>query len=184
MLPGPITFRTAVPSDSSPIAELHAASWRASYRGRLSDSYLDGTIFAERGAFWRDRLGTPADRRYVLLAEAGEALVGFVCVMLDAEPVWGAYLDNLHVRPGLTGRGVGSSLFAEAARWVIRVEPTWAIHLFVFEGNVGARRFYERHGGEQVERVMRVMPDGGTSAVYRYLWRDPSRLLATPPAEA
>jgi hypothetical protein len=40
MQPGSIIFRSAVSSDSAPVAELHAASWQSAYRGFLSDTYL------------------------------------------------------------------------------------------------------------------------------------------------
>ncbi len=175
-----IMFRVAGASDYLRVAELHAASWRSAYRGMLSDAYLDGDILAERGRLWEQRLAQPSDRQYVLLAEENDNLVGFVCVLLDAEPGWGAYLDNLHVRPGLTGRGLGRRLLDQAARWVAQTEPTWPLHLLVFECNVAARRFYERHGGELVETLTKLMPDGGTPRVARYQWRDPARLLTEP----
>lgn len=105
-----IMFRVACASDDLRVAELHTASWRSAYRGLLSDAYLDGDILAERGRLWEQRLAQPSGRQLVLLAEEGEALLGFVCVLLDEEPAWGAYLDNLHVRPGLTGRGLGRRL--------------------------------------------------------------------------
>ena len=178
MLSSQITFRTALPSESARVAELHAASWRSAYRGYLSDAYLDTDIVAERARVWQARFVPPLDRQYVLLAEQGDALVGFACVLLDAEPDWGACLDNLHVRPGLTGQGLGSRLFMQALRWVAQAEPGWAMHLFVLAGNTAARRFYARHGGEAVEHTTKHLPDGSTPPVYRYLWRDPARLRA------
>jgi GNAT superfamily N-acetyltransferase len=123
MHPDPITFRTAGASDSPRVAELHATSWQWAYRGFLSDAYLDTDVPAERLRVWQARLAQPSDRNYVLLAEQRDVLVGFVCVLLDAEPAWGAYLDNLHVRPGLNGQGLGSRLLARALRWVARAEP-------------------------------------------------------------
>jgi GNAT superfamily N-acetyltransferase len=171
-------FRTALPSDSAQVAELHASSWRSAYRGFLTDAYLDGDIMAERARFWQARLAQPSERQLVLLAEEDEVLIGFVCVLLDEEPTWGAYLDNLHVRPGRTGQGLGAQLFVQAARWVARTEPRWPMHLLVFEGNTRARRFYERLGGEEVERATKRLPDGGTHLLCRYLWRNLGRLLA------
>lgn len=183
MHPGFITFRTAGSPDSARVAELHAASWQSAYRGFLSDRYLDTDVPAERLKVWRSRLAQPSDRQYVLLAEQGDALVGFVCVLLDAEPAWGAYLDNLHVRPGLTGQGLGGQLLIHALQWVAQVEPTQAMHLLVLEGNMAARRFYERHGGELVETLAKPMPDGTSPPVCRYLWRDPGQSLAALPAD-
>lgn len=184
MGPGLITFRTASVSDSARVAELHAVSWRSAYRGFLSDAYLDGDILEERGRLWEQRLAQPSERQYVLLAEKSELLVGFVCVLLDEEPAWGAYLDNLHVRPADRGKSLGRRLLSQALLWVAQVEPGKSMHLLVFEGNTAARRFYERHGGALVETLTRRMPDGGTPRVVRYRWHDPTRLLATVAADS
>ena len=170
------SFRTALAADTASIAELHAASWRTNYRGSLSDVYLDTDIAAERAAVWQRRLAQPSERQYVLLAEQASELVGFACVLLDEEPAWGACLDNLHVRPGLTGQGLGGALLGHALRWVAIVEPRWPMHLWVLAANSAARRFYERHGGELVEQAVKPMPDGSTPAVCRYLWHEPGRL--------
>lgn len=168
-----ITFHTAALADAPRIAALHAASWRAAYRGALSDAYLDGEVVAERAALWQRRLTEPPERRYVLLAEEAGTLLGFACVLLDEEPAWGACLDNLHVQPGRTSSGLGAQLLARSLRWVADVEPGWPMHLWVLESNHAARRFYERHGGALVEQAIKSLPDGSAPAVCRYLWRDP-----------
>ena len=173
-----IDFRPAISSDSVRIASLHTKSWRSSYRGILPDPYLDKEIAGEREGHWRTRLLAPGrDRRYVLLAETKTELVGFVCVFLDEEPAWGASLDSLHVSPEHKGQGLGRQLFAKAARWVLEKEPAWPIHLWVFEANRPARRFYERFEGEVVEREMKGMPGRVKVSSLRYVWRDVRMLL-------
>lgn len=177
----PITFRHANPSDHDRIATLHTASWRSAYRGILADTYLDGPIKAERAQRWLLRLTTnQPDRQLVLFAErtADQNLLGFVCVLLDDDPAWGACLDNLHVRPDLTGAGIGRLLLVHAARWVSLAAPDSALHLWVFAANIQAQRFYERMGGETVEQVIKPMPDGGTIPSLRYVWRDLHDLAA------
>ena len=184
MQPNSISFRTTDSSDSARVAELHAASWQSAYRGFLSDAYLDTDVPAERLRVRQARLAQPSDRQYVLLAERGDALVGFVCVLIDAEPAWGAYLDNLHVRPGLTGQGLGGRLLVRALQWVAQEEPGQPMHLLVLAGNTAARRFYERHGGQLVETLAKPMPDGTAPPVCRYRWHDPAGHLAALPSEA
>ena len=51
------------------------------------------------------------------------------------------WIDQLYVEPGHTGRGIGADLVAVAKR-----ERPTVLRLWTFEANVGARRFYERHG--------------------------------------
>jgi hypothetical protein len=46
----------------------------------------------------------------------------------------------------------------------------------VFEANAGARRFYERHGAVQIDRVIYAAVDGGRHPALCYAWPDASVL--------
>jgi GNAT superfamily N-acetyltransferase len=176
-----VVFRSAVASDSRRIAALHVASWRSSYRGSLPDAYLDREAAGERLRLWDLRLASPdRERRGVIMAEKDGDLAGFVCVLLDEEPGWGACLDNLHVRPDLKGLGLGRRLFHRAAAWVQAKEPAWPMHLWVFETNAAARHFYESAGGKVVERAVKPLPGGVSVASLRYFWKDTERIISSP----
>ena len=150
---------------------MHAESWRSAYRGLLPDAYLDGPIFEERRALWVARMRAPgADRRLVLKAVQGGMLLGFACVLLDAEPSWGALLDNLHVKPTLKRQGIGRQLFDRARHWIQATAPRTSMHLTVIEENVDARRFYERIGGKVVEQMRKEVIEGVEVSVLRYRW--------------
>ena len=173
-----VIFRSATVTDSQRIASLHTVSWRDAYRGILPDAYLAGPIVDERATHWQSRLSSPgSNRRCVLLAEAEETLVAFVCVLLDEEPLWGACLDNLHVLPKLRSHGLGRQLFCRAAQWVMLNEPGWPVHLWVFEANDEARRFYDAISGEVVEHRLKRAPGGANIPSLRYVWRDLQVLL-------
>lgn len=118
-------------------------------------------------------------RRVVFKAMSGGALTGFACVLLDAEPVWGALLDNLHVRPALKRQGIGRRLFEEARCWVRDRTPGTPLHLTVIEANISARYFYDRLGGTIVERKMREVVPGTALAILRYRW-EPLPLSSKP----
>ena len=57
-----------------------------------------------------------------------------------------SWIDQMYVRPGWTGRGVGAQLLEHAHRQLPR-----PIRLYTFQANAGARRFYERHGYRAIE---------------------------------
>lgn len=174
-----LTFRRATVSDISTIASLHTISWRDAYRGILPDTYLDGQITDERANLWRSRFSSLAPNRFfVVLAETPEEPVGFACILLDENPQWGACLDNLHVLPPWRNRGVGRLLFGRAAQWVMESEPGWPIHLWVFEANHNARRFYDELGGEVVKQQIKETLKGIEVSSVLYLWRDVEGLLA------
>ena len=173
-----ITFRLATLADSQRIASLHTVSWRDVYRGILPDPYLVGPIVDERTTHWHSLLSSPGThRRYVQLAEVEGTLVAFVCVLLDEEPQWGACLDNLHVLPKLRSHGLGRQLFSRGAQWVMSNEPGSPIHLWVFEANDGARRFYDSLSGEVAEHRLKRAPGGADIPSLRYVWRDLQALL-------
>jgi GNAT superfamily N-acetyltransferase len=165
-----VRLREATSDDAAAIAELHTDSWRTTYRGAMRDAYLDGDVAGERRGVWRARLDAPMPNQHVIVAESEGRLVGFGCAYGAADPRWGTELDNLHVRAGEQGGGVGAELLAAVARWTRRNYPDGALYLWVLDGNVGARRFYERHRGRDAEGDHWDAPDGSALAVRRYVW--------------
>ena len=76
-----------------------------------------------------------------------------------------AFIEQLYLAPGWTGRGIGGRLVELA-----KERRPAGLDLFTFQVNDGARRFYERHGfaavwfGDGSENEER-QPD------VRYAWR-------------
>jgi hypothetical protein len=62
------TIRAATLSDADTIAALHAASWRSSYRGILSETTLGHGLDEERRKHWRGKLADASAKDIVLLA--------------------------------------------------------------------------------------------------------------------
>ena len=144
-------LRDATLSDLATIDDIHVRSRRATYRGQVSDHYLDVTMAAASRADWEAKLPTLlAGGGCVLLAEAGGAAIGFAC----ARPVDGdgvVYVNNLHALPDRKGLGVGSALLQAVARHA-RASGARAMHLHVLETNAAAIAFYERRGWRPVGR--------------------------------
>jgi ribosomal protein S18 acetylase RimI-like enzyme len=178
-------LRVASSDDATPIAALHAASWRVAYRGMLSDAYLDGDVFEDRSQLWSARLAAPAPAQYVAVIEAvtsdaGGAvgreregpprLAGFVCAYAAHDPTWGTLLDNLHVAPEFQRQGLGRQLMAASARWCISNAPDARMYLWVLEANTPAQSFYARLGGRDVGGESWSPPGGGAVALCRYAW--------------
>jgi GNAT superfamily N-acetyltransferase len=166
-----VTLTAATSADAAAIALVHAQSWRIAYRGLLTDEYLDDHVLEDRTAFWSKRFSAPQpERRLVLKALDASTLLGFVCVLLDEEPAWGARLDNLHVAPGLKGTGIGYALFQAAREWTAAMTSDRPMHLWCVERNLVARRFYDRQGGKVVESAVRPIAQGLCLPELRYQW--------------
>jgi GNAT superfamily N-acetyltransferase len=165
-----VRFQHARPSDAGAIAALHAESWRSAYRGLVPDGFLGPGLDTERRHAWRDRFASiDPDRRLVLVAASDGQLVGFTCVLADGEAGFGPLLDNLHVKPGWRGHGIGARLLQASREWVQQVAPGQPMHLWVIEGNTSARAFYQAQGGREEDRRVNEMGGIPVTAV-RCTW--------------
>jgi GNAT superfamily N-acetyltransferase len=173
-------LRTAQPQDAAAIAALHAHSWRHAYRGILRDHFLDGPVFADRLELWRVRLADLAacERQQVWIAPAHGTILGFACVIADVDPTWGALLDNLHVEPAMHGHGLGRLLLATAAKSLAQRRSPSRLHLWVYDRNLAARRFYERCGAVMLDAQPEMAPDGAIVRAVRYGFDDVRALAA------
>jgi GNAT superfamily N-acetyltransferase len=172
-----VVIRPIVNTDAETLAELHIASWRSAYRGMVRDEYLDKDIVPDRFAVWSELMKHPAPSLFGFVAEADKTPVGFAFLRGAHDAVWGTLLDNIHVLPGFQGKGVGRLLIAAAVREAAHRYPSVGVHLWVFEPNVRARRFYSRLGGQDAERSVIEAPGGGAIAEWRVVWNSPEQLL-------
>jgi ribosomal protein S18 acetylase RimI-like enzyme len=170
-------YRKARASDADAIATLHADSWRENYRGAFPNAFLDGDLYADRFALWRERLEHPRENQLVQLAVDSANVVAFICAYADHHAEWGSLIDNLHVARSFKGKGFGRALMTQAAAWLSDRSPDHGVYLLVLEANVAAREFYERLGGHMAE--ITVEPLGGTLLrTCRFTWPSPTALWA------
>jgi ribosomal protein S18 acetylase RimI-like enzyme len=163
-----MNFRLATAQDIESIALLHAQSWQKHYRGIFLDNFLASEVISNRLAVWQARLSQSIDNQLVIIAEQNQQIQGFVCVLVDEEDEWGALVDNLHTRE--QGKGLGKILLSLAAKWVQENYPNSQLYLWVLEENHAARGFYDKLGGENIERVWEENPGGGYAYILRYSW--------------
>lgn len=173
-----ITYRLAGSKDCKSIAALHAQSWKETYRGSFDDHYLDHLVEQERLATWAGRFSRENSNQHIFIALKEKELVGFVCTYSDFDHNQDTYLDNLHVRSGYRGYGIGRRLIAESAKFAISRNPEKALYLYVLTSNHAAIKAYEAWGG--VNAGIEMHSHEGASddlEVYKFVWHNPRKLL-------
>lgn len=142
-------IRRATPADAPSVADVFLASFAARY-----DFPLAHTPDEVRGWVADDLL--QSTETWVAVSDG--AIVGFLSI-------GEAFVEQLYLAPNWSGRGIGSRLIELA-----KERRPDGLELYTFQVNVGARRFYERHGfaatwfGDGAENEER-QPD------VRYAWR-------------
>lgn len=169
-----LRLREAEARDWQAVAALHAASWQRSYRGIMSDAFLDGEVVEERRRHWASRLASLGEGDLVLLAEDAGGLAGFIAVWPDPDDRLAVHIDNLHVVAGRQGQGIGRRLLGEAARRSAGAGRRRAC-LWVFDANAAALRFYLSLGGTAAEHGS-DMVEGRPVPHTRIAWNDTAAL--------
>ena len=119
------------------VARFQTGCWQQAYRGIVPDAYLDAMDLELRTATWRERVALGL--RHVVAAWDGEVVVGVVSWTTTRLPNGADELNTLYVDASRYGSGLADELLAVA----VGTKPA---HLWVFEANHRARRFYARHG--------------------------------------
>jgi len=138
--------RAAVPADADAVARVHVRSWQSAYRGLIAQEYLDSLtpeVWAGRYTFDRIGLQLPSTQ----VAVDGSTICGLVTTGLcrDIDLSNFGELIAIYVDPAYTRTGVGRLLMS-AARERLRRVGVMQASLWVLDGNVRARGFYERDG--------------------------------------
>jgi ribosomal protein S18 acetylase RimI-like enzyme len=131
------------------IAGWHATN-RSSYRYVAE---IRRHTFADDRSFFVERL-IPACEVWV--AECAGTVAG----MLALDTPW---IRHFAVFEGYRGKGIGTRLLQRA-----RARSPRGLRLFTFQRNVGARRFYERHGFRLV--ALGVSPAPESEPDVEYAW--------------
>ena len=140
-----LKIRTATKVDLPEIASLHIQSWRNAYAEVLPKDVLGDPLEREFTHYWHHIDLRTED---VVLVAEDDGLLGFIAVWCRPTP----YIDNLHIKPSLRSRGIGSALLTSAANELLAREHKTA-YLWVFKSNQKAVRFYEQLGGVKIEEV-------------------------------
>jgi ribosomal protein S18 acetylase RimI-like enzyme len=170
-----ITIRPARPGDARGIARLDIETWRSTYAGVLSPTYLVGLSERRREIGWHYViLREPRDVRVAIAADG--TILGFgSCGPSRGDPRFSGEVFTLYVAPDWQNRGIGRSLLIALFRRLVAVERPSAL-VWVLRDNP-SRFFYERLGGRRVGRKFFSMAGAAVEAM-AYGWPDLRGVLA------
>ncbi|KAA9006144.1 GNAT family N-acetyltransferase [Histidinibacterium aquaticum] len=135
-------IREARLEDASALARLHVECWDETYRGLLPDSEIDARDYEVRLPQWR-RMLQEASTRVAFAPDVGFAQSG---PQRDKRlSAWPDELLALYTLHSAHGTGLGRALFE-------RVRPERPFTAVVLAGNDRACAFYEKMGGQLIER--------------------------------
>ncbi len=172
-----IKLRNAFSEDYTGISKLHADSWQISYRGILSDDFLDNRVHQTLEATWLNRLKSPAENQHTIIAIKDNVMAGFACIFFNDDEVYGSLMDNLHVSLGSQNQGIGKMLVKNCAETICNNTDNHKMYLWVYEANEKARNVYSRLGGTTNETIEKPNMDGTTAFVCRYIWEDVALII-------
>ena len=166
-----MNVRKTQPGDASTLGHIQVTSWRSAFRNIASDEYLDDHVNEENQTNdWKEILADPA--QVVLLAEAGDKIVGYVWAHEEIDPAiaWNTELISMHILPEHKRQGIGKKLF-RAVALQFGEQGCASLYLWVLEDNHPARKFYEALGGKLAgEHQIRLGDRELTEVVYE--WKD------------
>lgn len=153
-LEGRVTTRPARPADAEAIARIHVDAFEATYRGLLPDGVIDVRTSDVRRRQWAERLPQLRPREWVVVADVGGEVAGFMSARTATVDEGGdgtriACWENLYLDTGKAGTGTGLRLGLELHTAMLSgaVERGFAEAVnFVVVGNDRARRFFEALG--------------------------------------
>lgn len=140
-----LQVRAAQAGDAETIAGIHVASWRRAYADLLPQAFLAELSTERRARMWHARIKEGSERRTWVLLQSG-AVLGFAATDpsrdADDDPSRVAELAAIYLDPASFGRGLGAHLFDHAER-DLAGRGFSSLTLWVLDGNLRARRFYE-----------------------------------------
>ena len=144
-----MNIRHTTQSDFQEIVDIHIESWKDSYSDVLPAEFLDMQINRDVLRHWNE---VEIQNEDVILVAEENLLIGFIAVWCRPTPI----IDNLHVRPSMRSKKVGTALMRAVAKELINQGHKTA-YLWVFESNGKAIQFYERLGGIKKEQSMKTV---------------------------
>ena len=147
------TVERVGPGDASTLARIHTESWRAAFGDIVSPEVIRAQTAVDRvETLYREVLEGNTGNGYLLKVEGEPQCMAWWAAAREETMPGYAELICIHSLPGRWRTGCGSRLLDTVLRDMAAAGYD-RVMLWVFEQNMRARAFYERHGFVPQSRV-------------------------------
>lgn len=167
-----IEVRPANVRDAKAIAEIHASSSQAAFKGLVPGEVMPAVSIEKSLTYWRDAIEFSEPQ--VLVAVDDGKVVGFVGYDRSRDkgtPNTVGEIWAIYVAPACWGQGVGLALW-DAAREGLLEEGCIKVTLWVPMGNERAMRFHDMAGFKREMTSIKTVPVGTVKVEEIRLKRD------------
>jgi len=167
-----IHIRAADERDSAAIARVQVDSWRTTYRGIISESYLAALSYQQREQKWQEFFRATEDLQFAYVAEAeNNQVIGFAAGGLNRneEIDYEGELYAIYLLFEYQRKGIGTLLTKAVVKRLLQ-EGVHSMLVWVLEGNP-ACRFYEAVGGRKISEKEIIIGEEAYKEV-AYGWRE------------
>lgn len=140
-------FRKAELHDAKGLAFVHVHSWRTTYQGIVSESYLQSLSIEEKEEKW-GRILSGAHDTYVCVIEDNK-IAGFVSIGKERSGEYEGELYAIYLLKEYQGKGIGEKLFEIAIR-ELKKQGFNSMWIWVLKENP-SKHFYYRYKPELVK---------------------------------
>jgi GNAT superfamily N-acetyltransferase len=166
-------IRPATLEDVMGLAKVHVDTWKATYRGIVADSFLDGLSYERSAKGWERSLSDPGSRQRIFVAvDDRGSVIGFASggTNRDTDTPYKAELWAIYILPEGQGKGTGALLMRRFAEAMV-ADGLDSLAVWVLADNERGRRFYEAMGGVLAAR-RQITIAGQTLDEVAYGWTD------------
>lgn len=138
--------------DQAQMAKIKVDGWQTAYDNIVASKYLKSLNYEEQTQRYISSFEEYKD--FVLVADKNNEILGYACFETNyKDDKYDAELISLYIKPGHTGKGIGTNLFKETAKELLNQGRKNMI-VWCFADNYKAIEFYKNLGGKNVEKKM------------------------------
>lgn len=165
-------IREANLSDAFSIAKVNVDTWRTTYKGTVSDEYLNELSFHKMEKKWTNFINNSSrDKKYIFVADDDEnGVIGFASCGIEREIVNSSNgeLYAIYIMEDYQNRGIGRLLFNCVVKKLEELKFNFML-IWALEDNHEACQFYELMGGKKVkQKYIKIGSDTFNEVAYEW----------------